>query len=335
MAVTQYSGGVSAFRRIFLAIGGTETTATVQIRGTGTLEQMSTREEETVHDKTLAAVSQSFRVEQGCRIVINGTADFETLPYLFAGIKGNGGSPTAQTSVPAGYLYNFAPDSTETNEPKLFTIWLGDDHQEYRAQNCFLENLEITAAQGATIKYTATFMGHYATLQTGQANTIRYPANSTVLNSVDGAVSGKIGTAAAVTLTGAVLGWTIRMPTGLTKAGFYGGGLDYNHAVEGKRRYEVEFTFTQDTTTRSFLNQLSTDNEVALTISNSVAPRSFNFVMNGIPSDDAISLFGAESEGRNIFTQRFGSFPISAATNRGQEITTLSVRTGQNRNILA
>lgn len=156
---------------------------------------------------------------------------YDELAIFFAEFNGT----ATATGGSADKTWTQSPNQGTTNSPKAFTLDIGDDIQNWRAQYCQFSTITINATRGGLTTLSATGFAQRA-LKTAKSTS----AASTAPIMIPGEIwtikfaSNQSGLTGAAVQTNFLLDWDLTLDTGLRKRHYADGNLYFAQSVESE-----------------------------------------------------------------------------------------------------
>jgi hypothetical protein len=234
------------------------TVATATAKWTGLYTVRFHQEETKIRpDELRQSLARYFRTVNAGRlgrVEVEMTCTFEDIIFvLMAGIRAT--TPTADMGMPAAYTWTFSPTLTTVDNPKTYTLQVGDDTQAYLQPYSFCTNFELSFAVAELTRLRASFVGREqvagaATSGLAERITEDVLGQKWVVKIGDAGMGVDPSTVAQY--TGCVLNGTWRLPQTYTPHRCIDGQLTFTRHQQMPLAPEMDLTVELDATSSAF-----------------------------------------------------------------------------------
>jgi len=237
--------GLAALKRLQLGLestSGTNVPATAKLMGVTAGHALGDRVI-TQPDEDRGNLSAAFRTFTPTLLwqdTLRGSLTFEdALYYLSMAVKGGVSPTTVDTSA---RLWTFTPSLTAANAPDTYTLEIGENTQEYEAEFCFAESLEITGAAESECQFSAGIVGRQLSASTFTPALSDRTVESALAYKTSLYMDDTGGTIGSTQKTGTLLDWRWRLPQHFVRKRQMDGNQFFSSYSEVKMRPELELT---------------------------------------------------------------------------------------------
>lgn len=242
---------VKALRKIQIgteSVAGTAVAASAIWRGEGTIEDTSKVVFSVEDVGSLMPPDRSYIPQYDAQLAMKDSeATFEQLGYILnAGLGAATKTNDATTVTVYNHAYSFATTSAIT--PVTYTLEAGDDNEEEEAAYCYVKDFSLSGKPGEAVKVSANWHGRQLSSSTF--------TNSLSLVTVEEILfgNGKLyldaigGTIGSTLKSNTLIGFTLKVTTGLTPVYTADGGLYFAFVKQVRPEVVCEVTFEHNGT---------------------------------------------------------------------------------------